>query len=134
MSGKFKKSKPSNQGSLKGPDISFQYEHPVFCFKNTQKGFFLSDGEEKEILAAIQKIERWASSDWNTILSSNRKGHGHEIISATSLKEALPEVAVGKKILATRYGGKNHRMIGFKDERVVFNILWFDTKLKVYGH
>lgn len=133
---KFKnpKSKSANKIKVADDALAFQYKHPVFCFKHVSSGFKCSDGTQVEQQQAVKKLERWASMTWLEINQAPRDGAGTETIPAHAIKVSVPQVAHGRVILCTRYNGSSCRLLGFRDEQSVFNILWFDHKLQTYDH
>ena len=105
------------------PFFALECETGKFCFKDCQKN---------DQLHLISKIHTLSRMTWKQILSTSRKGSGHEKIGRKSIKASIPSNITPDMdhFLAFRISGAA-RMVGYKTGQI-FHILWIGVG--VYDH
>lgn len=112
----------------------YKFNYPVFCLKNLQKGFDLSENNEND-LSFIRRIRKLSTLTWQEIHCTQRHGFGTEKINQDSIKPQLPECISNDTILhAFRYK-ENLPFVGFKNKNGVFHVLYIEHEYNdLYDH
>jgi len=106
---------------------------PWFSLEHVQPGYCVTDCQQQEKAACLDKLRRLARMTWTQIKLSDRQGMSFEIIAASSMKVPLPAVIPRDGIRSTYFNGKNCRLVGFREGQV-FHIVWIDRDLSTYRH
>lgn len=123
--GKFLKALPETV-TLQG------FKHPIFCFKYLHKDFNLSQCDESEKIALLERVVLLSGMTWQEIQLAPRHGLGSEKISVSSIKPSIPEVVtedVGD-LLAMRFHGKMP-FVGLRN-KFIFHIFYVDRNHECY--
>ena len=113
-------------------------DYPIFCFRHLHDDYGVDQciaGDGQFIRQLFKKIQRVSGLSWTDIQFANRKGNGTEKIAKSSIKKSIPISITEdvKDFLSFYFNGTKGRMIGFRN-KMIFHIVYIDTKLDVYRH
>ncbi len=113
-------------------------DYPLFCFRHLHKDYNIDECLRADKSFSRQLLKRIGTSSqmsWSEIKFADRRGHGTEKISCSSIKKSIPSTITEdvKDFLSFYFNGTKGRLIGFKNQ-MVFHVVYIDTKLEVYNH
>jgi hypothetical protein len=115
----------SESVSINQQRFSFTFEccNDSRCFKK------ISELRDKADLVA--RLHELSQLTWVDAIQSSKKSLGSEKLEDIKVNHNL--VPKGAHIIGFIYHDF-HRMIGYRDEKAIFHILWFDYDGKLYKH
>lgn len=108
---------------------------PLFSLERVQSGeYCFSNLQQEDKANFADAIFKRKSLTWAELQQVDRHGLGHEKISRTSIKPAIPKFITAEEhnLLAFRFSAMKP-MVGYRVKNV-FYVLWFDHDFTVYSH
>lgn len=113
--------------------IPAEQQPPVFSLQYLQKGYCITDCEQKDQASFALKMKRLSELTWNRIQSAPRHGLGYERIAQKAIKQPIPQhITQDVNLIAFRFAGKKP-MVGYRDGRI-FYVVWLDRDFSLYDH